>query len=401
MSFVPIAAKIGLRYSKTSNKRSFISFINLFSVVGIALGIASLISVVSVMNGLEGQLKQKILGILPHIVIESRQEPIFEADLSDKILLTSDFAEQEVIIQSSSTIRGTILQGVDTSTEKAQSVIASAIVAGQWDSMIEGSFNVVISRSLASKMRVGLGQQLRVISPAASTFTPLGRMPSQRLVTVGGLFQLDSEADDSVMLMNIQDLAKLSRKKDLSFSGQRLFLDDAFQFQSIADTLDSQGVNYRTWRERQGPLFDAVSMEKAMMSLMLLLIIAVAAFNIVSALVMVVSEKKADIAILQTQGLLPRDVMLIFILNGIFNGIKGILAGVAIGLILVWQLNDLLKLMGSPLAFGPNGVGLPIDMRWQEVLYVSLGSLVLCVVATLYPAYKASSIQPANSLQSQ
>jgi lipoprotein-releasing system permease protein len=142
-------------------------------------------------------------------------------------------------------------------------------------------------------------------------------------------------------------------------------------------------------------------MEKAMMSLMLLLIIAVAAFNIVSALVMVVSEKKADIAILQTQGLLPRDVMLIFILNGIFNGIKGILAGVAIGLILVWQLNDLLKLMGSPLAFGPNGVGLPIDMRWQEVLYVSLGSLVLCVVATLYPAYKASSIQPANSLQSQ
>jgi lipoprotein-releasing system permease protein len=401
MSFVPIAAKIGLRYSKTSNKRSFISFINLFSVVGIALGIASLITVVSVMNGLEGQLKQKILGILPHIVIESREKLIFEADLSDKILLTSDFAEQEVIIQSSSTIRGTILQGVDTSTEKAQSVIASAIVAGQWDSMIEGSFNVVISRSLASKMRVGLGQQLRVISPAASTFTPLGRMPSQRLVTVGGLFQLDSEADDSVMLMNIQDLAKLSRKKDLSFSGQRLFLDDAFQFQSIADTLDSQGVNYRTWRERQGPLFDAVSMEKAMMSLMLLLIIAVAAFNIVSALVMVVSEKKADIAILQTQGLLPRDVMLIFILNGIFNGIKGILAGVAIGLILVWQLNDLLKLMGSPLAFGPNGVGLPIDMRWQEVLYVSLGSLVLCVVATLYPAYKASSIQPANSLQSQ
>ena len=401
MSFVPIAAKIGLRYSKTSNKRSFISFINLFSVVGIALGIASLISVVSVMNGLEGQLKQKILGILPHIVIESRQEPIFEADLSDKILLTSDFAEQEVIIQSSSTIRGTILQGVDTTAEKAQSVVASAIVAGQWDSMIEGSFNVVISRSLASKMRVGLGQQLRVISPAASTFTPLGRMPSQRLVTVGGLFQLDSEADDSVMLMNIQDLAKLSRQKDLSFTGQRLFLDDAFQFQSIADTLDSQGLNYRTWRERQGPLFDAVSMEKAMMSLMLLLIIAVAAFNIVSALVMVVSEKKADIAILQTQGLLPRDVMLIFILNGIFNGIKGILAGVAIGLILVWQLNDLLKLMGSPLAFGPNGVGLPIDMRWQEVLYVSLGSLVLCVVATLYPAYKASSIQPANSLQSQ
>jgi lipoprotein-releasing system permease protein len=226
-------------------------------------------------------------------------------------------------------------------------------------------------------------------------------MPSQRLVTVAGMFKLDSEADDKVILMNINDVAKLSRKRDLAFAGTRLYLQDAFEYQSITDELDLQGLQYTTWREKQGPLFDAVGMEKNMMSLMLFLIIAVAAFNIVSALVMVVTEKTSDIAILQTQGLIPRDVMLIFILNGIFNGIKGVIAGVAIGLLLVWWLNDILLLLGSGLAFGPSGEGLPIDTKVSEVVMISLGSLALCILATLYPAYKAASIEPANSLQTQ
>ncbi|MBF7072960.1 lipoprotein-releasing ABC transporter permease subunit [Glaciecola sp. MH2013] len=398
---LPIAAKIGLRYSKTSNKRSFVSFINMFSVVGIALGIASLITVISVMNGLEGQLKQKILGIVPHVVVDTRQLPPLSETAQRKIVFSSDFVEQEIILQSSNTIKGVILQGIDVDKEKSQSVIANAMVSGKWESMSKGSFKVVISRSLANKLRVSVGEQLRVISPSASVFTPLGRMPSQRLVVVSGLFQLDSEADDSVVLMNIDDVAKLSRQRNIDFASKRLYLKDAFDFKTVTDELSSYGIDFRTWRERQGPLFDAVSMEKAMMSLMLLLIIAVAAFNIVSALVMVVSEKTADIAILQTQGLLPKDVMLIFILNGIFNGFKGILAGVVLGLLLVWNLNDILRLLGSPLAFGPNGTGLPIDLRLVEILYISLGSLVLCVGATLYPAFKAASINPANSLQAQ
>jgi lipoprotein-releasing system permease protein len=138
-----------------------------------------------------------------------------------------------------------------------------------------------------------------------------------------------------------------------------------------------------------------------MMSLMLFLIVAVAAFNIVSALVMVVTEKTNDIAILQTQGLIPRDVMLIFVLNGIFNGIKGVAAGLVIGLLLVWWLNDILVLLGSALAFGPDGAGLPIDTKIIEVVMISLGSLALCILATLYPAYKAASIEPASSLQTQ
>lgn len=306
-----------------------------------------------------------------------------------------------MIVQSSKLIKGLFLQGIDTLAEKRHSIIAHNMVAGEWDSLQAGSFKVLISQSLANQLGVSVNQKLRVISPSASTYSLLGRMPSQRLVTVAGLFQLDSEADDKVMLMNINDVAKLSRKRDLSFAGTRLYLHDAFQYQAITDELDKQGLNYTTWRKRQGPLFDAVSMEKNMMSLMLFLIIAVAAFNIVSALVMVVTEKTNDIAILQTQGMLPRDVMLIFILNGIFNGVKGVISGVIIGLILVYWLNDILGFFGSNLAFGPNGVGLPIDTKIFEVFVISLGSLVLCVIATIYPAFKAASIEPANSLQMQ
>ncbi len=398
---LPISAFIGLRYSKTSNKRSFVSFINLFSVVGIALGIASLITVLSVMNGLEGQLKQKILGILPHVVVDNRGPILLPAVLQSEVLATTDFVEQEVIVQSSKLIKGLFLQGVDTSVEKRHSIIAKNVIAGEWDALQSGSFNVLISQSLANQLRVSIGQRLRVISPSASTYTPLGRMPSQRLVTVAGMFQLDSEADDKVMLMNINDVAKLSRQRDLSFVGTRLYLKDAFQYQAIVDELDKQGLKYTTWRERQGPLFDAVGMEKNMMSLMLFLIIAVAAFNIVSALVMVVTEKTADIAILQTQGLVPTDVMLIFVLNGIFNGIKGVISGVLIGLVVVFFLNDILAALGSGLAFGPNGAGLPIEMNLSEIIIISAGSLALCILATLYPAYKAASIQPANSLQTQ
>ncbi|MFT5276598.1 MAG: lipoprotein-releasing system permease protein [Glaciecola sp.] len=398
---LPVSAFIGLRYSKTSNKRSFVSFINLFSVAGIALGIAALITVLSVMNGLEGQLKQKILGILPHIVVDNRGPILLPELLQSQVLASTDFVEQEVIVQSSKLIKGLFLQGIDTQTEKRHSIISSNMIAGEWDALQQGSFNVLISQSLANQLRVSIGQSLRVISPSASTYTPLGRMPSQRLVTVAGMFKLDSEADDKVILMNINDVAKLSRKRDLAFAGTRLYLQDAFEYQSITDELDLQGLQYTTWREKQGPLFDAVGMEKNMMSLMLFLIIAVAAFNIVSALVMVVTEKTSDIAILQTQGLIPRDVMLIFILNGIFNGIKGVIAGVAIGLLLVWWLNDILLLLGSGLAFGPSGEGLPIDTKVSEVVMISLGSLALCILATLYPAYKAASIEPANSLQTQ
>ena len=394
-----IAFFIGMRYSKTSTKKSFVAFINMFSVIGITLGIAALITVLSVMNGLEGQLKQRILGILPHIVVELDETQALETHSQVKSI--SRFIEQEAIIQSRSNLKGVFIQGVESDALKDSSIIADNMLAGSYSDMQAGSFNVVISRVLANQMDVRIGAKLRVISTVASTYSPFGRLPSQRLVTISGIFEVGSEMDDKVILIHVSDLAKLSRKPLDTFTSTRIDLIDAFKFEEVTDSFDQEGLAYTTWRDRQGQLFDAVKMEKNMMSLMLLLVIAVAAFNVISALVMVVSEKTADIAILQTQGLNTSNIMLIFILNGLFNGVKGILFGLILGMVLVTQLNPFLSLIGSPLSFGPNGQGLPIAVNTLQVFLISVGSLFLCILATIYPASQAAKIQPARSLQEQ
>ena len=395
-----LSAFIALRYSQSGTKQSFVAFINRFSIIGITLGLASLIIVVSVMNGLESQLKKRVLGILPHIVMQTPENIDFTPQISELIVAQMPFAQQEVIVQSRSSISGLILQG--TVSDSAQySIVAKSVVAGNWQSLSSKSFNVGISRILANKLDVDLGQQLRIISTQASVYSPLGRLPSQRLVRVAAIFDINSEMDDKVIFMHLDDLARLTRKATIEVQQTRLFLKDAFNYQAITEYLNENNIKYSLWRDRQGVLFDAVKMEKNMMSLMLLLVIAVASFNVVSALVMVVSEKKSDIAILQTQGMSQSDVMKIFLFNGVFNGLKGVISGVFLGLLGCWKLNDLLALMGSNLAFGENGQGLPIDIQPMQLILIALISMTLCVLASWYPAYKAQSITPANSLRSE
>ena len=398
--YMSISAFIAMRYSQSGTKQSFVAFINRFSIIGISLGIAALIIVASVMNGLESQLKQRILGILPHIVVEQAQPIDFPPALSSLVLAQVPFAQQEVIVQSRNKVNGLILLGKHAEANQ-YSIIANSVIAGNWDNIASKSFKVGISRILATKLGIDLGQELRLISTQASVYSPLGRLPSQRLVTVGAIFDINSEMDDKVIVMHLDDVARLSRKRTSEIQSTRLFLKDAFTYKQISDYLDTQNLAYETWRERQGPLFDAVKMEKNMMSLMLLLVIAVASFNVVSALVMVVSEKRADIAILQTQGMNQRDIMKIFLFNGVFNGLKGIVSGLILGLLGCFFLNDLLALVGSSLAFGENGQGLPIDIQYPQLIYISVIALVLCLLASWYPAYKAQSITPANSLRSE
>jgi lipoprotein-releasing system permease protein len=392
---------IAWRYSRSAANRSFVAFINRFSVVGIMLGIASLIIVLSVMNGLEEQLKSRILGILPHIVVEQSPPLNVSKDIEQRINAQVPYIEREVIVQSRSNLKGLIMQGIDASAAQADSLIAERMTQGNYLDLKPGSFNVVISQILATQLNVRVGQRLRVISTEASVFTPLGRVPSQRLVTVAGLFSVNSEMDDKVILMHIDDAARLLRKRSSDIAATRLYLNDAFEYAPVAASLAEQNYVFRTWRERQGALFDAVKMEKNMMVLMLMLVIAVAAFNVISALVMVVAEKRADIAILQTQGLMRMDIMKIFLFNGIFNGLKGAISGVVLGLLCAWQLNTVLRWFDTGLAFGEDGQGLPIDIQWQQIVIIALCSLVLCALVSLYPAYKAASINPANSLRSE
>ena len=396
-----ISAFIALRYSRSGTKQSFVAFINRFSIIGITLGIAALILVLSVMNGLEGQLKKRILGIMPHLIIHQTNQLSLPNDLLPYVNASVAYAESEVVVQSRTKIAGLLAQGTDIKSSQNYSIVANKIIAGDWQLLQAGTFNVAISRILATRMNVDLGHQMRMISTSASIYSPLGRIPSQRLVTIAAIFDVNSEMDDKVVIMHLDDLARLSRQKTEKFQASRLYLQDAFEYQQITAYLAAKNIDYSLWRDRQGPLFDAVKMEKNMMSLMLLLVIAVAAFNVVSALVMVVSEKQADIAILQTQGMLPVDIMRIFLFNGVFNGLKGIVGGIAVGLLACWQLNPLLSLMGSNLAFGENGEGLPIDIQYQQLLIIACASLALCILASWYPANKAQQIKPADSLRSE
>lgn len=431
MSYL-LSASIAYRYAKSrkANQTSFVSFINRFSVAGIALGLMALIIVVSVMNGLEGQLKQRILGIVPHIEITSdaktdiketitkahtstkantktptlSESPVLETPMQE-VLAVMAYRETEAVVQSRKDLRGVQLHGIQPLGMKQHTMVANNMKQGRFSDLESGSFRVIVGRALALKLDVRVGDRMRVMVAGASVYTPFGRMPSQRLVTVSGIFDMGSQMDDKVLYMNIDDVNRLVRDPKAKGESVRLFLKDAFNYLAIVNILKAElGIrasHIKTWRERQGPLFDAVKMEKNMMMLMLLLIIAVAAFNIISALVMVVSEKQGDIAVLQTQGMTPKTVMLIFILNGLFNGVKGAGIGLILGCLVTSQLNNILELVNSPLALAADGSGLPIEMDISQIASITLFSMLLCIAASIYPAYKAMQIQPSQALQNE
>ena len=397
----PLSAYIALRYSTAGKHNSFVAFINRFSVAGIALGLMSLIIVLSVMNGFEAQLRQRILGIVPQVVAHNASvDDVLQLPLTE-VRAASAFREAEGLVQSRQALRGVQLQGVDPATMAKHSIVSDYMLDGNFERLEEIKFGAIISRALAQDLSVNVGDQIRVMAAGASVYTPFGRMPSQRLVTIAALFNLGSQLDDKVIYLRLDDLTRLLRKPKDSPADVRLFLNNAFNYQGVVAQLEQAGYSTSNWRSRQGPLFDAVKMEKNMMFLMLLLIIAVAAFNIVSALVMVVSEKSGDIAILLSQGMTVATVRAIFMLNGIFNGLKGALIGAVLGILAVVYINDILELLGIYLALSADGPGLPIDMQWHQVVWVTLFSLGLCLLASWYPAQRAMKVQPAKVLQQE
>lgn len=396
--FQPTSAFIALRYATAGKHNSFVAFINRFSVAGIALGLAALIVVVSVMNGFESQLKQRVLGVVPHIVADTPPDSLRQQTIPGLRGIMA-YREAEGVLQSRRGLRGVQLQGVVPEDMQMHAMVAETIEAGRFAHITPGSFVVAIGRALAVQLEIRVGDRLRVMVADASVYTPFGRMPSQRLVTVGAIFDMRSQMDDKVLYMHQDDLRRLLRLPAATPASTRLFLDDAFSYQSAMRVLESQNIEAVSWRSRQGPLFDAVKMEKNMMFLMLVLIIAVAAFNIVSALVMVVSEKQGDIAILQTQGMTVAGIRWVFLFNGVFNGVKGAAIGLVLGLLLTTQLNPLLALFNVPLALSADGRGVPVVLQVDQVIIVTSLSLLLCLLASLYPAMRATRIMPATALQ--
>lgn len=408
-----VSARIGYRYSKSKVGNSFIALINFFSVLGLGLGVAALIVVLSVMNGLEDQLKQRILGVVPHIVIPHNTLPdnvtlpisqLLSDDLSSSVTAVMPFIERQALIQSSQDLSGVTVQGIVPKIMQRASTLNDNFVFNDLSGLQAGQYHVVIGYALARKLNVQVGDTLRIILPSSSRFTPFGRVPAQRNVTISGVFSLQSVEDSQTLFMHIEDLHRLARIKyeanNINASDStRWFIDDPFTYHQLSEGLDALGIVHTSWRERQGPLFDAVKMEKNMMALMLLLVIAVAAFNIISALVMVVIEKTPDIAILRTQGLSAWQVMQIFMFNGLFNGVKGIVAGICFGVALVYSLNPILILLNVPIALSGDGSPVPVLLELANILWIVGISLTLCVLATIPPALKALRLLPAQSLK--
>jgi lipoprotein-releasing system permease protein len=408
--FHPVSFFIGLRYSRSRNRSGFVSFITFFSIIGILLGVAALITVVSVMNGFEGELKKRILGIVPHVVVSENNQPIEKWQEVQQQLMTlshvervTPIIENEALVLSNSTLQGVIIQGVFPELEK-QNLVNQSMIAGDFSLLDRIPYSVVIGQALARKLSVVNGDKVRLVLPNKTTFTPMGRIPMQRTFTVVGLFNVGSQVDDSVVYVHGRDIAKLLRKKPNEISQLRLYLDDAFQAKQVVEDIP-QSLNhfdFTTWNESQGVLFSAVKMEKNMMWLMLSLIVAVAAFNIVSALVMVVIDKQGEIAILQTFGMNRFGIVKIFISQGVINGVWGVALGTLFGLLLTLNLNTLLSVLGvSVLGAGYSSQALPIDLQFNHVIIIACSALTMSFLATLYPAFRASNTQPAEVLRNE
>ncbi|MCL9782304.1 lipoprotein-releasing ABC transporter permease subunit LolC [Vibrio sp. S4M6] len=399
--FPSISAFIGWRYLRGRSGDRFSRFVSYISTAGITIGVMSLVTVLSVMNGFEAQLKSRILGVLPQAVIsQSNGEtplqsspPPFISKLSDAYP-PQPIVRGEAIIQSPSELTVGMMVGVEP---KDNDPIDKYIMVGRINTLTPGSYRVFIGQTLARNLNVSVGDKLRLMVTSASQFTPFGIIPRQRMFTVAGIYNTGSDVDGQLILTNIQDAARLMRMKPDTISGWRLFFNDPFIVSELAKQPMPKGWSWSDWRAQRGQLFQAVGMEKSMMGLMLGLIVAVAAFNIVSALIMVVMEKQSEVAILKTQGMTNRQVLGIFMIQGASSGTIGSLVGGGLGVLLALNLNQILQSMGVSL-FALGGQ-LPVVINPLQIFAVIVLAVVLSFLATLFPAYRASSVKPAEALR--
>nr|WP_246358798.1 lipoprotein-releasing ABC transporter permease subunit [Tolumonas osonensis] len=397
---------IGLRYAGARGDNRFASFISIFSTFGIAIGVMALIVVSSVMNGFEAQLKDRILGVVPHGVITTASGQLPEWQQYQQtvtqlphVQAAAPFITTEGMVQSPGSLAPVILQGINPQHYPQQDLLRKTLGEPALNRLEPGKFNIILGGALAQKLGVMPGDKVRVLVSEGSRFTPMGRVPSQRLFHVVALFDVGSPVDDQIALIHLDDARRLLRYPAESVTGWRVWLDDAFQTEDIAKTSLPSSLVFQDWRKERGELFRAVAMEKHIMSLMLVLIILVAAFNILSSLVMVVLDKQGEVAILRTMGMQSKTVMKIFMVQGLWSGVFGGLIGAVGGVILTNYLNPILRVLGLNLYMDAGGSGLPVELQISQVLLIACGALLMSFMATLYPAWRAAHIRPAEALR--
>lgn len=399
--FHPVSVFIGLRYLRGRSGDRFSRFISYMSTAGITIGVLSLVTVLSVMNGFEGQLKDRILGVLPQAVISSESEQItpsederdYAASLPHVTQVTP-VVRGEAIIQSAKGLSAGMLVGIDPNEYDP---IAYELISGNVQQLATGEYGIFLGSKLARDLSVRYGDTVRIMVTNASQYTPLGRIPSQRNFKVVGVFNTGSDVDGQLMVANIQDTARLMKLKKGNITGWRLFFSDPFQVTELAKLPLKNNMTWSDWRDQRGELFQAVKMEKNMMGLMLGLIVAIAAFNIISALIMVVMEKQAEVAILKTQGMTSNQVLSIFMVQGASSGVIGAIVGGTLGALFASNINVILSTLG--LSLFTVGGSLPTQVEPLQVCIVIILAILLSLLATVFPSYRAAVVQPAEALR--
>jgi lipoprotein-releasing system permease protein len=411
--FRPLPLFIGARYTRAKRRNHFISFISMTSMIGLALGVLAMIVVLSVMNGFQREMSSRILGMVPHATVVGDTplddwRPVAEAALRNpEVVAAAPFTELDGMLSYKGAMQPIQLSGVDPAQEAKVSIVASHITQGNLQQLVPGEFGVVIGDITARRFRLGVGDKLTLIVPEKSN-APGGITPRMQRLNVVGIFRVGAEIDGSLALIHMADAAEINKWQPGQVQSVRLKVRDLWSAPEVAQGITQQlgkGYHPDDWTHTQGSLFSAMKMEKTMIGLLLLMIVAVAAFNIIATLVMVVNEKGADIAILRTIGATPGQVMATFMVQGSIIGVVGTLVGSVLGIVVALNVSTLVgwlervtgqHIFTSDVYFISN---LPSQLQWPDVVLVSGAGLVLSFLATLYPAWRASQIEPAYALR--
>lgn len=408
--FRPLALFLGLRYTRAERSNRFISFISLISMIGLTLGVAVLITVLSVMNGFDRELKTRILGMVPQAtvtapeIIPNWQNLAKDIQKNPQVEAVAPFIQLQGMLTANGQVAGIMVTGIEPTYEKKVSIIHQHMQQGSIDSLQAGQFNIVLGQQMANSLGVTVGDKVTLVLPEASP-SPAGVIPRFKRFTVSGVFDISPEVNNIMAFIPMNDAAKLLRLPDGAV-GIRMKLHDLFvapqvshQAASLAPTL----LQPNDWTQTHGNLFGAIKMEKAMIGLLLFFIVIVAAFNIVSSLIMLVTDKKADIAILKTFGASPRLITQVFMVQGMIIGVIGTVAGTVFGIILALSISRVVDFFNTTFKlhlFDAYFVNyLPSQLEWTDVLIITSASFLISFLMTIYPARRAAHIQPAQTLR--
>lgn len=410
--FRPLSIFIGARYTRAKRRNHFISFISMTSMIGLSLGVLAMIVVLSVMNGFQREMSSRILGMVPHASVLGAQplddwRPVAaEALKNPEVIAAAPLTEMEGMLSYKGSMQPIQVSGIDPAEEGKVSIVAQHIVQGRLEDLKPGEFGVVIGEITARRFRLNVGDKLTLIVPEVSS-APGGITPRMQRLNVVGVFKVGAELDGSLGLMHMADAAQMQRWAPNQVQGVRLKVKDLYAAPQVSKAITaSLGEQYRAddWTHTQGSLFSAMKMEKTMIGLLLLLIIAVAAFNIIATLIMVVNDKGADIAILRTIGATPAQIMGTFMVQGSLIGIVGTLIGGVLGVIAALNVSQIVgwlervsgqHIFTSDVYFIST---LPSELQWGDVALICSAGLIMSFLATLYPAWRASQVEPAYAL---